>query len=223
MLDIYIPTLGRHNRLLGINIQINNVTPKTHRTFFIIEREDELSLNECRSQSLYYIINHRSPSYAGAINSAWDCLQSDEFFAGADDLEFGERWHSAIQFKKQEGFKVIGTADALPNQGGNEEVARGEHATHYLVDGSYIKEQGGVINSTDPVLPEVYDHNYTDREFIGTAKFRGVFTPCLDSLVLHNHYSFGKSQMDDTYKKTVRRASADESVYQQRRSMWNGL
>lgn len=223
MLDIYIPTYGRHEKLPAIRTQIDEATTYPHRVFFIVERDDSKSFEMCREHHLYYILNHRSPSYAGAINSAWDCLKSDEFFAGADDLVFTSGWREAMQEKIEQGFQVIGTADALPNQGGNEEVARGEHATHYLVLGEYIKTQGGVINSTEPVLPEVYDHNYTDREFIGTAKFRNVFTPCLQSLVIHNHYSFGKSQMDDTYRKTIRRASADEAVYQQRRPSWNGL
>lgn len=217
-IDLYIPTFGRASRLESLHNQIND-TLDSDRIWFIIERDDLDTLHMCSTKGYYYIINHRSPSYAGAINSAWDCLQSDLFFAGADDLEFDLNWTEPIYRKLAEGFSVIGTSDG----GGNEEVKRGEHATHYLVKGEYIKSQGGVIDGTAPVLPEVYDHNYTDREFIGTAKFRGVFTPCLESVVKHNHYSFGRSEFDETYRKTLRLADKDAQVYESRRPLWNGL
>ena len=215
-MDLFIPTMGRSERLAGIQAQIDSVTSYPHRVWFIVERHDLASIDACKDNKLFYIINHRSPSYAGSINSAWDCLQSEMFFAGADDLEFTQGWE--VPLLENEGL-VIRTNDG----GGYNEVAAGVHATHYLVKGDYIKSQGGVINSSDPVLPECYDHNYTDREFIGTAKFRGVFTPCLESLVIHNHYLFGRSKIDATYKRTRNKISEDERVYESRRSLWNNM
>jgi len=215
MIELFIPTLGRSDRLANIQAQIDSVTVTDHRVWFIVERHDLTSIDACRNNKLFFIINHRSPSYAGSINSAWDCLQPDLFFAGADDLVFYKDWDIKA-LEKINDFAVVGTNDLH-----NGEVLAGEHATHYLVRGDYIRS--GQSLDGEPVLPEVYSHNYTDREYVGIAKFKGQFTPCVESVVEHLHYTFGLSQMDATYKKTRVGVDQDQRIYEQRRVKWNSL
>ena len=145
-------------------------------------------------------------------------MHSEVFLAAADDLKFYPGWEIEALKKMIDPIKVVGTNDLH-----NPEVLAGEHATHYLIKGDYIKNVGGVIDKSAPVLPECYSHNWTDREYVGTAKFRGVFTPCLESIVEHLHFTFGLSQMDDTYRKTRVGIEPDRIMYEQRRDLWNRL
>lgn len=216
LVDIYIPTFGRGEKLKDYAAHIRSVTSDC-RVVYIVEETDELSKDTAQCADIV-VFNKRSKTYAGAINTAWDELQSDQFFCGADDLRFNPDWLPIAQSKMVDPIKVVGTNDLH-----NEEVKRGEHATHYLVSGDYIETVGGNFTPGEPVLPEVYSHNYTDREFIGIAKFRGVFTPCVESVVEHLHFTFGLSQMDDTYRKTRELADHDSHVYEERRAQWNRL
>jgi len=184
---------------------------------FIGETDDTATIEMVKSLGQMLVINHRSGTYAGAINSAWEELQSDYFYTGADDLDFKSGWLEEALKCMDEGHRVIGTQDLH-----NPEVLAGEHATHYLVAGSYIKEYTGTIDQSYPVEYE-YDHNWTDREFIGTAKFRGEFKMCNASVVEHMHFTFGLSHMDATYEKGRKKLSDDQRIYEGRRSMWNRL
>lgn len=216
--DIYIPTFGRSQKLREYISHVRESVSEQHRVVCIVERHDMDSYNESVAAGAITIINHRTPNYAGAINSAWECLLSDAFFAGADDLRFIPGWLDWALDLMTDKTQVVGTNDLH-----NQEVVRGEHATHYLVDGKYIKDQCGVIDKGAPVLFEEYDHNWTDREFIGTAKYRGAFSPCLESLVEHLHFTFGLSKIDETYKKTRLRVDADGALYQKRKQLWAGM
>lgn len=212
--DIYIPTFGRSEKLVDYTAHIKSVTPLA-RVVCIVEPDDPNS----HGIGDVTVINSRSKNYAGAINSAYLALKSEYFFAGADDLRFYPDWLDIAMSKMEGNIRVVGTNDLH-----NEEVKRGEHATHYLVDGRYVTEFGGnLLPPHEPLLPEIYNHNYTDREAIGVAKYRGVFAPCLESVVEHLHFTFGLSQMDETYQKTRVRVDHDSQVYESRRSAWNRL
>lgn len=212
MTDIYIPTFGRGHKLNEYYKHIKSVTPSC-RVVYIVEDSDELSK---QAQCDVLVINKRSKTYAGAINSAWDELHSETFFCGADDLVFYPHWLAVAEAYLKDPIMVVGTNDLH-----NQEVLNGEHATHYLVSGKYI-EKGQSLDG-EPVLPECYSHNYTDREFVGIAKNNGVFLPCLESVVEHLHYTFRLSQFDSTYEKTRIGVNRDMQIYEQRRDKWNRL
>jgi glycosyltransferase involved in cell wall biosynthesis len=214
--DIYIPTYGRADKLPGVLANIEENTKPDHRVVFIVETDDTHSIAMVEKLGKF-VINKRSKTYAGAINSAWEELQSDLFFCGADDLDFKPNWLEEAMKCLDEKHRVIGTQDLH-----NPEVIAGEHATHYLIDGNYIRDLTGTIDQTYPVLYE-YDHNWTDREFIGTAKFRGEFKMCPTSVVEHLHFSFGLSRMDATYEKTRKHITEDQRLYEKRRDKWNRL
>ena len=112
---------------------------------------------------------------------------------------------------------VVGT-----NDGHTKDVLTGDHATHYLVKRSYISKQGGTFDGSAPVLPEVYFHHYTDREFVDLAKLRGVFVSCLGSMVEHIHPEAGKTRKDATYRKNNSRIRQDRLLYEQRLHDYTG-
>jgi GT2 family glycosyltransferase len=210
---ILVPTYGRSDRLQKVyeNIVANTSVP--HNVYFILEAKDKDSANALPQEFKGRIIrNYRKPCYAGAINTAY--LETDEpfLFAGSDDLNFHKGWDTEI-FKVMESdpkIQVVGTNDLL-----NRDVLAGKTATHYLFSRSYIAKNSGTFDKSAPVLFE-YEHNYTDREFIDTAIKRGVFAPCLTSIVEHMHYGNKKNTWDETYERNQSTLSIDKATYEVR-------
>lgn len=218
MLDIVIPSYGRSDRALRVYNDATVNTSGLHEIHFVVESEQAWDYTRALDGTKARIfVNNRSRNYAGAINS-FAPYARDYMFAAADDLKFTQGWdvEALRTMIALPHIKVVGTNDLL-----NTYVLKGWHATHYLVDTSYIRDPGGVIDG-DPghVLFEGYDHNYTDTEFIGTSKARAVFAPCLTSIVEHAHFTVGKSVKDATYEKGYAKLAVDAAVYESRKHLW---
>jgi hypothetical protein len=208
--DIFIPTL-RINRISDIVKNISNTTFAPYRIYFIVEKPDFELLNGSSRREI--LLNHRSATYAGAINSAFEQTDGETFFCGADDLQFYPHWlETALEYIDEYG--VVGTNDKL-----NIHVKAKEHATHYLVSRDYIKKYGGTADKTFPVLYE-YLHNYCDTEFIQTAIKRHEFKPCLESIVKHEHWTKDKSKMDSIYRKSHKTKNIDLETFNSRKHLW---
>jgi hypothetical protein len=210
MTDIFIPTL-RIDRIDNIVKNIFDTTFSPCRIYFIVEKTDFERLRGSTREEI--LLNNQSPTYAGAINSAFEQTNGDYFFCGADDLQFYPNWlYIALEFIEEYG--VVGTNDKL-----NIHVRAKEHATHYLVNRNYIKKYGGTMDNSYPVLYE-YLHNYCDTEFIQTAIKRHEFKPCLDSIVKHEHWSKGKNEMDEVYQKSHKTKDIDLQTFNSRSYLW---
>lgn len=212
---VLIPTLRRAFRLRAV---ANNVMQSDSRCVpvFICEAEDEESIETVdQIEGAQLVINVRARSYAGAINTAVAWMDSDWFFLGSDDLDFRAGWlDSALAVA--DGFDVVGTNDLH-----NPEVLNGTHSTHSLVRGSYARN--GCVDVPDVCLFEGYRHNWCDTEFIATASARGVFVPCLDSVVEHLHWVWGNNVMDSTYDKGRLSEGLDRQLFSERQKLWNGI
>jgi glycosyltransferase involved in cell wall biosynthesis len=216
---IVIPTVGRPQRIAALVENITSVTAAQHRIVFVVEADDADSAAAVRAAGLESLVNTRTRNYAGAVNMAYRATDDPYLFTAADDLRFHPGWDIAALACMDDQTQVVGTADLL-----NPYVARGWHATHYLVDRTYLDTEGGVVDEgPGSFLPECYDHNYTDTEFIGTAKARVRFSPCLDSVVEHMHALSGKGVRDVTAERTLRHYAADEALYDSRRELWWNL
>jgi hypothetical protein len=129
-------------------------------------------------------------------------------------------WHAAeiAAHPRIAGF-VVGTNDLC-----NPYVSAGMHSTHSLVDRRYLDEVGGVVDAgPGSFLPTCFTHQFTDTEFIGTAKMRAVFAPCLDSVVEHLHWSLGLTPSDATTAKTIAHLDDDAALYDERKELWCNL
>jgi glycosyltransferase involved in cell wall biosynthesis len=217
IIDIFIPTYHRAARLRSVSDNIHDNTTVDHRILFIIEAEDEESAAAVPPHDDYVTNTHRD-NYAGAINTGFENLLSPFFFMGADDLNFHADWDEKALVRMDDRIMVVGTDDLL-----NPYVKEGLHSTHSLVNRQYIDGQGGVMGETGTVLSEVYDHQFTDTEFIATAKMRARFYPALDSVVEHIHFANGRAQMDETYTRGQRLVAADEQIYDSRKHLWQSL
>jgi hypothetical protein len=162
--------------------------------------------------------NERKKNYAGSVNTAYRNIPGSiqYLFLAADDLDFRSGWDVPALEKMQGDVRVVGTNDLH-----NPYVLQNIHATHYLIDRRYLEDPGGVPGE-DPgnVLFEGYDHNYTDTEFIDAAKARGVFAPCLESVVEHLHVDWGLASWDETYAKGHANVHGDLPIFKSREHLW---
>jgi len=218
VIDVLVPTIGRADRLAAVAANIHAATDAEHRVVFIVECEDEASDDAATATGDTVILNRHAPNYAGAIQTGYEATDGEYLFCGSDDLRFHHGWdrHAIATMEALPHLRVVGTNDLL-----NPYVQAGTHATHSLVARRYLDEVGGVIDAgPGSFLHEGYDHQFTDTEFIGTAKARAVFAPCMDSIVEHMHFLAGKSDHDATYERAYAELAADEATYMARRELW---
>ncbi len=142
-----------------------------------------------------------------------------------DDVEFHEGWLSEAA-KLADRFDVIGTNDSLPMstlgpngyelvQGRvrNPEVAAGKHADHFFVRRSYVEKYGACLDGPGVLAPECYRHWFVDKEIVELAKARGVFSPCLTSVVEHHHPGYDGQPRDDIYQAAIEHSGADQATF----------
>ena len=112
---------------------------------------------------------------------------------------------------------MIGTNDSDEGRIRNPEVASGKHADHFFIRRDYIEKYGSCLEGPGVVAPECYKHWWTDKEIIGLAKARGVFTPCLESRVIHHHPGYdGREDLrraDPVYMAPGESAEEDRRTY----------
>lgn len=217
MIGILIPTCGRPDRLGAVGRNATAATTLPHEVVFVVE-SDDFDSRHAAAEVGTVILNTRSRNYAGAVNTAYQSHghRFDYLFCGSDDLRFHPGWDIKAIKWMDEQTRVVGTNDLL-----NPYVARGWHATHYLIDRRYLDDEGGVVDEgPGSFLQEAYDHQFTDTEFIGTAKARCRFRPCLDSVVEHMHFLAGKSERDDRYDRAYAHETDDGELYDERKSLW---
>jgi len=211
MIAVIIPTLKRPHRVAEIVANLEATAPQAV-PYFVIEQHDTATAVAIEANQGNKIINKRSPSYAGAVNTAVAETTEPFLFMAADDLSFQEGWlEPVLELAKNFGF--VGTNDLH-----NPDVLNGTHATHYLVTRDYANL--GTIDDPDSLLHEGYIHNYTDTEAVATAKFRGPFTPCLKSIVEHLHWVWGLATQDETYQKGTNTVSQDQRLFESRTRLW---
>jgi hypothetical protein len=140
-------------------------------------------------------------------------------FLAGDDVEFAPGWIQAAR-ELSDRYDVIGTNDSEAGRVRNPRVAAGKHADHFFVRRSYVEEHGASLEGPGILLFEGYYHFYVDMELIQLAKARGVWTPCLDSVVIHHHPGYdGREDLreaDKAYMKAVEFSEMDKIAFSRR-------
>ncbi len=167
-------------------------------------------------------------TYAEKINLGLAETTAPWVLLVGDDVEFHEGWLSEAR-KLADRFDVIGTNDSLPvsafgpdgyalAQGRirNPEVASGKHADHFFVRRSYVEKYGACLDGPGVLAPECYRHFFVDKEIIELAKVRGVFAPCLTSVVEHHHPAYDGKPRDEIYTKAIEHGAEDKALYESR-------
>lgn len=212
---ISVPTYKRSDRLLKVYENAKNSSPLVSNVYFIVEKDDQASIDALRKYRLPYFINERSRGCAGAHNTAYLKTTEKYFFTGSDDFDFKPGWLEKALEKMAGKITVVGVNDLH-----NPDVTSQKYATQFLIDRDYIKERSGVFDEENIILSETYIHNWSDREFFETAKLRGVFAFCPEAHVEHLHPAWGLSKMDETYAKQNGTGSHDRRLFLRRRPLW---
>lgn len=190
-------------------------TRSEYKIYFICSPGDEEEIAACRATDAVVLVAPFRPGpadFAKKINWAFDETDEEWLFQAADDIRFSPKWDAhALATALRKNALVVGTNDL-----GNPSVKRGRHSTHTLFRRSYIEEYGGTIDGSGKVFSELYDHQWTDNEFIQTAMHRRVFAFSRNSLVEHLHPHWGKGEMDETYEKATRSSKDDMLLFKER-------
>ncbi len=221
MLDlaILIPVLRRPKNIHQLALSIFITTRVSHEVLFIASPGDNEEIAELKNQNQSYIImddNYENKGdYARKINAGFNSIDAEWYFLGADDLLFHSLWFEvAMDVYEKTGACVIGTNDL-----GNPLVIKGQHATHSLVLGEYVRECG-TIDEPGKALHEGYSHNFCDTELVETAKWRGAWSFARESRVEHLHYDWRKGVSDEVYQIGKSGFVTDQRYYEQRKKLW---
>jgi glycosyltransferase involved in cell wall biosynthesis len=218
LIDILVPTLNRAHKLNDVFKNISDNTVNPHTVVFITEEDDKASQEAGLAAGGMVVINTRTRSYPGAINSGYHATTSDWLFTANDDFDFKYGWDVAALAHYADGaFPVIGVNDNF-----NPSVQNRTNSTIHLVARWYLDTLGGVPDQGPKSFYfEGYFHNFVETEFIEVAKTRGKFFPCLDSHVHHLHWSGGLSEVDSTTIKTQANVNEDAQLFTKRTHLWN--
>ena len=219
MITVLVPTWHRPGSLIPLVRNITETTRTGAQVVIIAEADDgpTFALAADLAPALM-VANTRKRNFAGALNTGYAHAAGDYVFTGSDDLWFSPGWDEAALavFASDPALRVVGTNDL-----GNPEVLAGLTSTSHLIDRRYIDEVGAVVGQPPGmVVCEDYGHEYTDTELVATAKARGVFAPCLASIVEHRHMIFGKAPWDETYARTRAASAGDGAIFESRRHLW---
>lgn len=151
-------------------------------------------------------------SYAEKVNLGFRMTREPWVLLVGDDVEFHPGWLSAAS-RLADRYDVIGTGDSLPGVVRNPDVAAGKHADHFFVRREYVDKYGASLDGPGVLAPECYRHWFVDKEIIGLAKARGVFAPCLASVVEHHHPGYEGRPRDGVYVTAIEHANEDQQTY----------
>lgn len=161
------------------------------------------------------LIGEHGRTYAENVNDCYRRGASDFVLVVGDDVEFKPGWFEAAA-KLSDRFDVIGTNDT-DGPVRNPDVAAGRHADHFFIRRRYVDEVGASLDGPGVVMSEAYGHWFTDKELVELAKARKVWTPCLDSVIVHHHPGYNGDeaarQADPVYMAAVERATADRDTW----------
>lgn len=189
--------------------------------YYVCDADDIAQIAAVEKAGASWVPAHRGTSFAGKVNSAYEQLGEsfDWLFACGDDVEFTEGWLKKPR-ELSPRFDVIGTNDSEPGRIRNPKVAEGKHADHFFIRRAYIDNPGSSLEGPGCAFAEAYYHWYGDVEVIQLAKARGVWTPCLESVVIHHHPGYDGNekarQNDPTYMKAVEFSEMDKIAFSRR-------
>jgi glycosyltransferase involved in cell wall biosynthesis len=210
-LAIIIPTFKRPHSLECVAKSAHENTKANHRIYFVIEPEEWASFNEIKRLGESVIISKYPGNHTGAANTAYEETTEPFFIVANDDFKFHKDWDVPALAKFDD--PKVGVVGLNDGQSSN-------YTAITLVRRDYIKNYSGCIDIPNVLYFPGYNHNYVDTEFSATAKKRGMWGECPESVVEHMHWAFGKAEMDDTYSKSNATAPIDQQTYNSRQHLW---
>ena len=187
--------------------------------YYILDEDDTEQIAAVEAAGVTWFPAKRGTTFAAKINEGYLRTAEDFVFLCGDDVEFTPGWIQAAR-ELSDRYDVIGTNDSEPGRVRNPKVAAGKHADHFFVRRSYVDDEGATLEGPGILLFEGYTHFFGDVELIQLGKARGVWTPCLASVVIHHHPGYdGREdlrQADKAYMKAVEWSEMDKIAFTRR-------
>jgi hypothetical protein len=217
-ISIQIPVLNRPRNANIVASSIFAASQLEIEVLFVCSRGDHAQYDACAAtgEDIMLVSWEAGPGdFAKKHNAAYHQTTAPYVLLGADDLEFDYGWDvEAMEVASNTHAGVIGTQDEA-----NPLVKRGKHSTHPIVARDYIDIRGGTWHDgPGVVLHEGYAHQYVDTELVACAISRGEWAFARRSVVRHLHPMYphqgrGRTPMDDTYRKALGDAAADNAIF----------
>lgn len=204
---ILIPTLNRTHLIKPLIENIRAVTPQPHKIYFTTQNPESRKI--IRDMKAVLIEDEVSTDYVTRMNVMYHATDEPYVFTGSDDVVFHEGWLEPLLQAQQEGYFVAVPNDLLNPNG-----------TQALISRKYIEEQSGCVDVPNVLFYPGYKHDFAETEQFETAKHRGVFKKCEDSVVEHMHWANGKAPHDDDYKLKESLSHTAMELYQSRVHLW---
>jgi len=220
--DILVPVLGRPQSAQPLVDSIHANTTVEHTILFLCSPGDEAGSEACFNTGERTLVVGWEPGsgdYARKINHGYAVTSNPFIFTAADDITFTPGWDTeALKVAERTGAGMVGTNDAA-----NPLVMRGKHSTHSLFSRAYIDTVGGTFfDGPGIIYHEQYSHQWIDTESVKAAMDRGQWAFATNSVVAHHHPIYDRTvAYDDTYRKALGDASADQRLYKERLKKWS--
>ena len=210
MIDIWLPTYHRPDRLAAVARNIEQTTKSDYILYFGVEPEDAVSWEAARATGHQVVDNKYELGYAGTIQSMYEVSSSPFWIHVNDDFEFLPGWDVVpLSMFDTPSVMVVGVSEQ--ENSGLSAVSMARR--------SYIEKLSGVIGMPNRVFYP-YNHNYVDTEFTETAKARGVWAGCNAPCILHKHPGIIGGDKDAIYLKNDATVGIDEQTYRGREHLW---
>ena len=216
---VFVPAMARPQNVKRLVDSFNASNDGTANLYYICDEFDTEQIAAVEAAGAKWLPAKTGTSYASKNNHAFNETTEDWVFLSGDDVEFTPGWIQAAR-ELSDRYDIIGTNDSEPGRVRNPRVAAGKHADHFFVRRQYVMDEGSSLEGPGILLPEAYYHFFVDVEVIGLAKARGVWTPCLESVVIHHHPGYdGREDLrakDKAYMKAVEFSEMDQMSFKRR-------
>jgi len=219
---VVVPVMKRPENVQPLVDSFDRSNDGTANLYFVCDADDEAEIAAVRSAGLEPLYATRGHTFPQKANTGYLGTSESFVFVCGDDCEFTPGWLDRPR-ELSDRYDVIGTNDAEPGRTRNQDVASGKHADHWFTRRTYIDDVGSCLEGPGVFCPEAYYHWWVDKEVIGLAKARGVFSPALESRVVHHHPGFDGDEdarlSDPVYMKAVEWADRDAKTFERRESL----
>lgn len=220
---VLCPVLNRPENVAPLVESFLANTPEGEaRLYFLGERDDHAELEAVNAlverDGTCWMSRPDIHTFAEKLNFGLGSTTEPWVLCIGDDVRFHKGWLDQAR-KLSTEYDVIGTNDTA-GAVKNPKVANGSHSDHSFFRRAYVEEYGACLDGPGVLAPECYRHWFVDKEMISLARARGVFSPCLDSVVEHLHPGYeGREdlrQSDSTYMLAVEHSAEDEATFKDR-------
>lgn len=199
--SIIIPTLGRAKQFASLVQNIYETTEKPFEIVVITEDSETIGLIRSELDALVeLVVETGTPVQKWNVGAAW--ADNDWLVLVGDDCRFEPGWWGKVKATPNRGFVGLYEGVTWVNAVGHWAITR-DCAQEVL---------GGVL-----ALP-AYKSGYFDQETCELMHQAGRYAVTKDIVLVHNHFSLGRSVFDETYRKGQTWQAEDKLVFETRKA-----